>query len=126
MEGRNKRILLVDDAEAVRDVLLKILSVMGLEVTAARNGNEGLNLFLENAFDPVMTDLEMPGIDGWTLAFHVKDQSPHTPVVLITGQKKESVMEKLEHSSVDEAMLKPFRLEDIDKTFQRMFGKTAH
>ena len=126
MEGRNKRILLVDDAEALRDVLSKILSVMGFEVTVARNGNEGLNLFLEHAFDLVMTDLEMPGIDGWTLAFHVKDKSPHTPVVLITGQKEESVMEKLAHSSVDEAMFKPFRLEDIDKIFQGMFGKTEH
>lgn len=126
MEGRRRRILVVDDAKGVRDVLSSILSVMGFEVAVASAGLEGLQLFLESPFDLVMTDLQMPGIDGWTLALQIKNKSPHTPVVLITGQKQESVMGRLKESCVDAVMFKPLSLEDIDETVQRMFRQTEY
>jgi len=74
------RILIVDDAKTIRNILSKMLSFMGFEVAVASSGNEGLNLFLKNSFDLVLTDLQMPGIDGWTLAFNIKEESPNTPV----------------------------------------------
>ncbi len=79
------KILIVDDSKDIRDILSKVISLMGFEAAVASNGNEALNLFLTNSFDLVLTDLEMPDIDGWTLALHIKDKSPNTPVVLITG-----------------------------------------
>ena len=60
----------------------------------------------------------MPGIDGWTLAYQVKNRSPDTPIVLMTGEEKNKIMEKLRGSSVDFAMFKPFRLEEIEETIQ--------
>lgn len=121
-----RRILLVDDEKAVRDVLSKILSAMGFKVTVARNGIEGFNLFLESAFDLVMTDSRMPGMDGWTLAVYVKNRSPRTPVILMTGEREEIIGKKLQRSCVDAAMFKPFRLEEIDRTVQGLLGKTAY
>ena len=81
---------------------------MGYEVVAAGSGHEGLNLFLRNSIELVLTDLDMPGIDGWTLALHIKDKSPSTPVVLITGSESDAIMEKLEGSCVDSVLFKPF------------------
>lgn len=115
-----KKILIVDDEKNIRDILVKTLSFMGYEVAAASGGVEGLNLFLKGSFDLVLTDLEMPGLDGWTLALRVKGKSPNTPVVLITGSEKEAVMEKLKESSVDSVVFKPFVLEDIQETVQKM------
>jgi two-component system capsular synthesis sensor histidine kinase RcsC len=116
------RILIVDDAKATRDALSNIFSVMGFKVDVASNGNEGLNLFSKNSFDLVITDLQMPGMDGWNLAFRIKDKSPNTPVVLITGSEKEAVMEKLKGGCVDSVLFKPFRLEDIQEMVQKMLG----
>ena len=67
-----RKILVVDDEKGVRDILSEILSRMGYEVAVACNGGEGLNLFWTRTFDLVMTDLTMPDMDGWTLAFHIK------------------------------------------------------
>ncbi len=117
------KILIVDDSKDIRDILSKMLSLMGFEAAVASNGNEALNLFLTNSFDLVLTDLEMPDLDGWTLALHIKDKSPNTPVVLITGSEKKAVMERLEGSSIDSILFKPFMLEDIQKTVQIMLDE---
>jgi len=122
--SRNK-ILVVDDAKAIRDTLSKVLSSMGFEVAVARSGHEGLNLFLKNSFDLVLADLQMPDMGGWTLALHIKDESPDTPIVLVTGEEKGRVMEKLEESCVDSVVFKPFTLEDIQETVQEMLDKNA-
>jgi CheY-like chemotaxis protein len=120
--GNNKRILVVDDDKAIRDIISDVLSFMGFTVAVARSGNEGLDLFLKEPFDLVFTDLRMPGMDGWDLAFHVKSRAPNTPVVLITGQQKEEVMEIDKRDRVDFVMFKPFKLKEMQKTVYRMLG----
>jgi len=119
-ETGSGRILVVDDEKEIRDILLKALSVLGLEVIAASSGTEGLDLFLKGSFDLVLTDLRMPGMDGLDLAFHIKERSPNTQVVLITGQQKEEVMERNMWDCVDLVMFKPFRLKEMGKTVHRM------
>lgn len=72
-------------------------------------------MFLKRPFDLVLTDFQMPGMNGGSLAFQIKNRSPETPVVMITGHSKERVMEKIEGSCVDCVMSKPFRIVDILK-----------
>ena len=117
------KILIVDDSKDIRDILSKVLSLMGFEVAVASNGNEALNLFLTNSFDLVLTDLEMPDMDGWALAFNIKEESPDTPVVMITDSERQAVMERLKGSCIDSILFKPFMLEDIQKTVQIMLDE---
>ena len=112
------KILVVDDEKNIRDCLSMVLSFMGFEVAAASSGNEGLNLFLKSSFDLVLTDLQMPDMDGWALAFNIKEESPNTPVVLMTGEERVDVLERLKGSCVDSVVFKPLLLEDIQKTVQ--------
>lgn len=119
-EGSHRRILVVDDEKVIQAVLSEMLSIQGYEVVVASSGTEGLNLFLGSHFDLVLTDYQMPGMDGWSLAFRIKDRSPNTPVVMITGQRQEGVMEKIKGSCVDFVMFKPFKLDDILQMIQRM------
>ncbi|HDH97652.1 MAG TPA: response regulator, partial [Deltaproteobacteria bacterium] len=114
-QGSRRRILVIDDDANIRDVLSQGLSSMGHDVAVAGCGDEGLNLFLKSSFDLVLTDLDMPGMDGWNLAFRIKEKSHNTPVVLITGKGRKAVLEKVKDSSVDFVLFKPFRLEDIQK-----------
>jgi CheY-like chemotaxis protein len=102
--------------KAIRDVLSDTLSFLGYEVAVASSGHEALSLFLNNSFELVFTDMHMPGMDGWSLAHHIKDKSPDTPVVLITGSEKETVMKRFKGSFVDTVIFKPLSLEDIQKT----------
>ncbi len=117
-----RRVLVVDDQKDIRDILSDILAGMGFEVAVADSGNEGLNTFLKTSFDLVLTDLNMPGMDGWRLALRIKEESSATSVVLMTGEAKEVVREKLKGSSIDFVMLKPFRLSDIQETVRAVLA----
>ena len=114
-----KRILIVDDEKAIRDFLSDILIHWGYQVTVAGSGSEALPLFLRTSFGLVLTDLNMPGIDGWSVAVHVKDTSPNTLVGLMTGQNTEDLIKKLEGSCVDFLLFKPFTLEELGTQLRR-------
>jgi len=110
------RILVAEDNKAIGDLVSKILAFMGYEVALAVNGVEALSLFIERSFDLVLTDLEMPIMDGWGLTYCIKERSPSTPVVLMTGADRESVLREVERGPVDSVLFKPFRVEDLQST----------
>jgi CheY-like chemotaxis protein len=125
MEKRNKRILVVDDERNIRDILSRMLSILGFEVAVAGTGNDALNIFLNNSIALVLTDLHMPGMDGWTLASHIKEQSPNTPIVVMTGSERGPVIEKLKESRVDSVVFKPFTLRSIKKNVRDILDNSA-
>jgi CheY-like chemotaxis protein len=120
--GGNKRILIVDDDEGIRCALLAALSAMGYEAAAACSGLEALDVFVRNPFDLVITDLQMPGMDGWTLASLIKDRFPDTPVVLMTGKQKEEVMKDQKGRCIDSALFKPLGLQQLQEELKKMLG----
>ncbi len=120
------KILIVDDEGTVRDALSDILSSLGYEVVEASTGRDALRIFLHDSISLVLTDMHMPEMDGLSLALHIKDTSPDTPVLLMTGFQREAVMEKLEGRCVDSIILKPFRLEEIEDTVRRTLNKGAN
>jgi len=122
-ENEGKKILIVDDEKTIRDILSDILVYWGYQVAVASSGIEALTLFVTRPFDFVLTDLTMPGMDGWTIATQVKDKSPNTHVGVMTAQAKESVIKQLERSCVDFALFKPFTLEDLEH-WLRPYGAT--
>jgi CheY-like chemotaxis protein len=114
----SRRILVAEDNKSIQDVVSRILKFMGFEVALAGNGIEALSVFLDSSFDLVLTDLQMPNMDGWSLASRIKERSPNTPVVLMTGADRETVLKKVERGPVDSVIFKPFRLEDLQRTVQ--------
>jgi PAS domain S-box-containing protein len=85
MKGMDKKILLVDDEEGIRKVLGISLSDMGYDVITAENGEEAFSLFKQISPPIVLTDIKMPGMDGVTLLRTIKEISPDTEVIMITG-----------------------------------------
>ena len=71
-----EKILVVDDNNVFRIVVSKMLSRLGYEVSSADSGETGLRIFLMNKFDIVLSDYEMPGMDGVALACSVKKKLP--------------------------------------------------
>lgn len=86
-QGMGKKLLLVDDKKPLAEVLRCYLENHGFSVTCAENGAEALMLARENPPDLVVTDAEMPGMDGFALCRELKAlrASPALPVILISG-----------------------------------------
>ena len=113
---RGTRILVIDDDPAVRDVLASMLAKAGHEVVKAGGGREGLELFQTTTFDLVFTDLGMPDMTGLEVAATVKEQSPTTAIVMITGWGRELDEEKLREEGVDLLLCKPFDLVTVQNS----------
>ena len=119
-QGKSKRALVVDDEKNIQDVVSKLLYRMGFEVALAANGVEALSFFLDHSFDLILTDLEMPIMDGWSLTHCIKERSPNTPVVLMTGADRETVLNKVKSAPIDSVIFKPFLLNEFQCTVQRV------
>jgi len=78
------RVLVVDDKENMLKLFAKILGE-GCQVTTAADGGRALSLIAEQEFDVVVTDVKMPGADGFAVLQAVKQRSPDTEVVMMTG-----------------------------------------
>jgi len=112
-EPNVKRILVVDDDTGVRDAMAGILSDLGYEVSVASDGDEAIILLQDSTFGLILTDLNMPGMDGLSLAKRIKKDSS-TPVVLITAAERRTVEARLKDNSVvDSVLFKPFRVEEL-------------
>lgn len=81
----NIRILVIDDEKVIREGVERALSKRGYEIAKAEDGNRGLELLKEQAFDIVLTDLMMPGLDGFAVLDWIKENQPHVQVIVITG-----------------------------------------
>jgi DNA-binding NtrC family response regulator len=112
------KILVVDDDDTIRDVVSKMLCRLGYKVSSADGAESGLALFLTNKFDLVITDFSMSGMDGINLAYYIKEKSPSTQVVLMTGDEKEVILSRIRDTAVDQALFKPFTLAEMDVTVQ--------
>ena len=77
--------LVVDDEEMVRDLLDEILNGMGLGVDRASSGEEAIEMIRGQSYDLVLTDFRLPGVDGLAVLEAVREASPETNVIMITG-----------------------------------------
>jgi len=115
------RALIVDDDEKVRETLSWVLAGMEFGVMTARDGKEALNLFQKHDFEIVITDFNMPKMDGMALAGHIKEWSPQTPIILISGEINESAMSY--RSQVDYVLHKPFGIGEFETAIQKTLTK---
>ena len=80
-----EKILVVEDDHLSLKNLRRFLREEGYRVECAGNGNEALTLLEKERFDLVLSDVSMPGIDGYELLSHVRSDFPSMPVILMTG-----------------------------------------
>lgn len=79
------RILVIDDDEAMRDLMSRALRMKGYDVVAARDGHEGLAEFERGGPHLVVTDLYMPNVDGIETIMALRAQQPGLPIVATSG-----------------------------------------
>ena len=119
------RILAVDDDPQITGLLRDLLEARGHHVELAQSGEEALEKLSSGRFHMVLTDLGMPGMNGWVVAEKVKELSPETKVMLLTGWGADFEGKDLTDRCVDGVLCKPFRSVDLLTAMARVLrGET--
>ena len=107
------RILLADDDRGALDFVRRALELDGHAVATAEDGNEALGLFAKTAFDVLVTDVQMPGLDGISLVEMALSQTPGLRVVMMSGYPE--ILEKARGLKAPAIRFvpKPFTIEQL-------------
>ncbi len=117
------RVLVVDDEEIARENICHVLKKDGHQVAAASRGLEAMALLRSESFDLVLTDLKMEGLDGLELLSRIKEASPETAVILITGYATVETAVKAMKTGACDYIAKPFQLEELRAAVARSLEK---
>ncbi len=108
-----KRILIVDDDEQIRKLLVEYFQQLGYEVKFAANGAEALGKLSQNDIDCIISDLVMPDMDGLELLKQIRSQNLKIPFLIITGYPTiETAIEVIKHGAYD-YIAKPVQLDEV-------------
>lgn len=114
------RILLIEDEAGIREIMAEMLAAQGHLVLQAAGGREGLaRLEAGEAVDLVLTDLRMPGMNGWEVVRAVRDRWSHVRVGIVTGTP-ELLMEQRE--PVDLVLTKPVSVQALQEAISRVLS----
>lgn len=116
-------VLLVDDEETLRTVLGKELEATGFRVTICANGEEACLALEKEEFDVVLLDLKMPGMDGIEVFKHIKQASPLSEVIILTGHGTiENAINSMKLGAYD-YLTKPCNINEVETTIIKAFEK---
>jgi two-component system, chemotaxis family, chemotaxis protein CheY len=116
-------VLLVDDSAFSRKFIAKILSNIGIEnIAMANDGLQALQLFHQRSFDLVVTDFNMPEMDGLELIKHIRSSEEHrnVPVMMVTSEQNQNRLAALEKAGVSALLDKPFEPANIKQLIIRL------
>jgi DNA-binding NtrC family response regulator len=119
-EPSHHKILVVDDEELIRNLVVNVLSEMGHSWITAIDGVDALQKMGENKFDAVITDITMPNMDGIILTREISKQYPAIPVMVMIAFDEEYAMGTAISVGAREFIKKPFSLDEFAIRLHKM------
>ena len=113
LSGKEKNVLLVDDDALFVEMLKEIIDDLFSEVQVANNVTEALKMIEGKPYSIVMTDLEMPEINGVRLCEKIRETNNEQKLIVSTAHSDETYLLDLLKIGVDGFLKKPFRVEDL-------------
>ena len=110
---RIKEILVVDDEASIRSLLADVLSMVGFKVTLAKDGQESLDQMQEHSFDLLITDINMPRLDGIELLKRMKGAGRKERVIVMSGNPEEQTLTEADIPPVFTHLHKPFQIHNF-------------
>ena len=112
-EEQLETILVVDDDDLMLRTVSRLLTRNGYKTDTANNGYKAIDMAKEKFYDFVISDIRMPGINGIDTLTKIKEISPETRGIIITGYASEETPVKAIKLGVDDYILKPFDAEEL-------------
>jgi CheY-like chemotaxis protein len=124
-----KKILIAEDSTVLGDVIRFNLQRSGFDVTLARNGNVAMQLLSTEKFDCLVTDFEMPGMNGEELCDHLRNVLKNHDIRIVMCSAKGMEMDREGLKSrlqIEEILFKPFSIRDLTSLLQKLVPSAIH
>lgn len=118
-----KKVLVVDDMTAIRQVIMAHLKSVGCEPLGVSNGRVALDLLARRRFDLVLSDWNMPGMDGTQLVTAIRAKDKTIPIVMVTAEGDPKLLQALRELGINGYIIKPFKPQALLKLLQKIFPK---
>jgi two-component system chemotaxis response regulator CheY len=118
-------VLVVDDSAAMRKIIISALGktqLRGARTIEAANGKEGLDKFLDGNFGVILSDWNMPEMDGIEFVNRVRKVDARVKIIMITTEGTMGKLESALDGGVDEYVVKPFTPETLDRKIKKVLG----
>lgn len=106
-------ILVVDDDDGFRIMLMENLKISGYKVAGASDAAKAVERLKQGGISAVITDFKMPGMDGLSLSRYVRQQWPKLPVILMTAYINVNENPEVQFNDADGFLMKPFKIDSI-------------
>jgi two-component system capsular synthesis sensor histidine kinase RcsC len=116
------RVLLVEDNPINRELIQQQLEALGFSVDTAEDGREGLLAWRQHEHLAVLTDINMPVMDGYALARALRERSASVPILAITATALASERERCRQAGITDLLLKPLNLDTLGRVLQHHLG----
>ncbi|MCO4844525.1 MAG: response regulator [Sulfurovum sp.] len=122
----NIHVLVAEDNLINQKLILNVLNKLGIEVSIANNGKEALEHRMENEYDMIFMDIEMPVMGGMEatgkiISYERSNHKTHIPIVALTANALSGDREKYIGAGMDNYLSKPIKLEELNDLFQKYF-----
>jgi cyclic di-GMP phosphodiesterase len=114
-----EKILVVDDEEAIREVVSTLLEAQGYSCTVCANGRLALEAFRKDTFDLALSDIVMPEMDGLKLLAELRSEDPDVPVIMVTAMHDISIALEAIRAGAYDYILKPFEKDQLHLSVRR-------
>ncbi|MEM7189724.1 MAG: response regulator [Pseudomonadota bacterium] len=124
MTAADKTILTVDDSKSIREAVRFALEPLGYDIVEAEDGNEGLEKLDAQPVDMVITDLNMPNLDGIDFITKVREQDKFNglPLVMLTTEGQAEKMRRGKKAGASGWIVKPFNELQLELTVKKFIG----
>lgn len=123
LRSRKRRVLVIEDDQAIRQAILQSLLEAGIEVDISLDGVMGLKMALDHDFDAIVLDWRLPGRDGLDVLTQLR-QVKTTPVILATACSSVENRVLGLNSGADDYLVKPFALMELVARLRVLFRKS--
>lgn len=120
------KILLVEDEKKIADTLSKGLKELDYHVETAYDGSIGMRLFESGSFNMVITDINLPGMNGYDLCKAIRSRNQHIPIIMLTALS--ATDDKIEgfDAGADDYLVKPFEFKELLARIRALLKRTMN
>lgn len=120
------KILLIEDEKKIADTLSKGLKELDYYVETAYDGKIGLRLFESGSFNLIITDINLPGINGYDLCKTIRNRNQHIPILMLTALS--ATDDKIEgfNAGADDYLVKPFAFKELLVRIRALLKRTMN